>query len=340
MLVLPTLLVVFLVIGIPLIYSLALSLHRINPLTQRWIFVGLANYARILPDPEFLAALGRTASFAVITVLGGLVLGMAMALVLNMAFVGRNVLRSLVLIPWAMSPVAVGILWSWMLNGDYGTFNAVLLSLGVIKRRSTGWAAARWRSSCRHRACLEPGAADFAADPGRPAVDARKPASRGADRRRRAAAALFQHHGALAASDAAAGDDPDQHQLHHGLRPVLDDDAWRPGQRDDRVLLDGLHLRLPVLSFRRRRRDPLCAHDRLPDPGVVLPKLFLPAEPRRRRRPETGVAAGRRRSPGGRRASSRPVFGPALAKLPDRRGRGFPDARAGRSPPACLSLCC
>ena len=132
LLVLPTLLVVFLVIGIPLIYSLALSLHRINPLTQRWIFVGLANYTKILPDPDFLAAFARTAYFAVVTVFGGLVLGMAMALVLNMAFVGRDVLRSLVLVPWAMSPVAVGILWSWMLNGDYGTFNAILLSLGVI----------------------------------------------------------------------------------------------------------------------------------------------------------------------------------------------------------------
>jgi multiple sugar transport system permease protein len=132
LLALPTLLVVFLVIGIPLVYSLALSLHRINPLTQRWIFVGLANYIKILPDPDFIAAFGRTAYFAVLTVLGGLTLGMAMALVLNMAFVGRNVLRSLVLVPWAMAPVAVGILWSWMLNGDYGTFNAILLSLGVI----------------------------------------------------------------------------------------------------------------------------------------------------------------------------------------------------------------
>ena len=128
----PALLVVFLVIGIPLVYSLTLSLHRINPLTQRWIFVGFGNYAQILPDPDFLAAFGRTAYFAVVTVLGGLALGMAMALVLNMSFVGRNILRSLVLVPWAMSPVAVGILWSWMLNGEYGTFNAVLLSLGVI----------------------------------------------------------------------------------------------------------------------------------------------------------------------------------------------------------------
>ncbi len=132
LLTLPTLIVVFVVFGIPLVYSLVLSLHRINMLTQQWIFVGLQNYLDILPNPDFIAALGRTAYFAVVTVLGGLILGLAMALVLNENFPGRNFLRSIVLVPWAMAPVAVGVLWSWMLNGEYGTFNAVLFALGVI----------------------------------------------------------------------------------------------------------------------------------------------------------------------------------------------------------------
>src|SRR4051794_6433894 len=140
LLTLPTLLVVFVVIGLPLVYSLALSLHRINVLTKRWVFVGLQNYTQILPSPEFLAALGRTAYFAVVTVAGGLILGMAIALVLNMNFPGRNLLRSLVLVPWAMSPVAVGILWSWMFNGDYGTFNGILFDLGLI-HESIRWLA-------------------------------------------------------------------------------------------------------------------------------------------------------------------------------------------------------
>jgi multiple sugar transport system permease protein len=134
LLTLPTLLVVFVVFGIPLVYSLALSLHRINMLTQQWVFVGLQNYLDILPNPDFLAALGRTAYFAFVTVIGGLILGFAMALVLNQNFPGRNFLRSVVLVPWAMAPVAVGVLWSWMLNGEYGTFNAVLFDLGVIDR--------------------------------------------------------------------------------------------------------------------------------------------------------------------------------------------------------------
>jgi multiple sugar transport system permease protein len=134
LLTLPALIVVLLVIGLPFVYSLGLSLHRINVLTQRWVFVGLQNYLEVLPDPDFIAAFERTLYFAVITVLGGLILGMAMALALNMRFPGRDPLRSIVLVPWAMSPVAVGILWGWMFNGDYGPLNAVLLDLGIVDR--------------------------------------------------------------------------------------------------------------------------------------------------------------------------------------------------------------
>src|SRR5918993_5487169 len=140
LLTLPTLLVVFVVFGIPLAYSLNLSLHRINMLTRKEVWVGLQNYAEVLPHPDFLWALARTGYFAVVTVLGGLVLGMAMALVLNAAFPGRGVLRSVVLIPWAMSPVAVGILWGWIFDGTYGTLNALLFDLGLIDR-SIPWLA-------------------------------------------------------------------------------------------------------------------------------------------------------------------------------------------------------
>ncbi|MFO1068098.1 MAG: ABC transporter permease subunit [Geminicoccaceae bacterium] len=140
---LPTLIVVFLVIGIPLAYSLVLSLYRINMLTKRWSFVGLRNYLDVLPHPDFIAAMGRTAYFTAITVSGGLVLGIAMALVLNANFRGRNFLRSAMLIPWAMAPVAVGILWSWIFDGSYGTLNALLFDLGLITE-PIAWLASGW----------------------------------------------------------------------------------------------------------------------------------------------------------------------------------------------------
>ena len=128
----PTLLAVFLVIGVPLVYSLLLSFHEINVLTHRWVYVGLGNYATAFSDPAFLAAFARTAVFTAVTVLAGLAIGLGMALVLNARFPGRGVLRGLVLIPWAMSPVAVGILWGWIFNGDYGPLSALLLDLGWI----------------------------------------------------------------------------------------------------------------------------------------------------------------------------------------------------------------
>ena len=53
-------------------------------------------------------------------------LGLAMALVLHQKFQGRGLLRAAVLLPWAMSPVSVGILWGWIFNGDYGSLNAIL----------------------------------------------------------------------------------------------------------------------------------------------------------------------------------------------------------------------
>ena len=134
----PALLAVFLVIGVPLIYSLTLSLNQTNVLTHRSIFVGLANYTAAVADPAFQSAFGRTAIFAAATVAGGLVIGMSMALVLNARFAGRGILRGLVLIPWAMAPVAVGILWGWIFNGDYGPLSALLLDLGLT-RQSVHW---------------------------------------------------------------------------------------------------------------------------------------------------------------------------------------------------------
>ncbi|KGM33368.1 ABC transporter permease [Inquilinus limosus] len=127
----PTLAIVIAVVGLPLAYSLYLSLHRTNPITKRWIFVGLDNYAGMLGNAEFWAALGRTAYFAAFSVIGTTLIGMAMALVLNERFVGRGVLRSVMLVPWAMAPVSVGVLWSFVYAGDYGTLNGLLTDLGL-----------------------------------------------------------------------------------------------------------------------------------------------------------------------------------------------------------------
>lgn len=127
----PTLLVVLLVVGVPLAYSLYLSTTRNNPITRHWVFVGLDNYASALGSSELWAALGRTAYFAAFSVIGTTLLGGMFALVLNRDFIGRGLLRSIVLVPWAMAPVSVGVLWSFLFAGDYGALNGLLNDLGL-----------------------------------------------------------------------------------------------------------------------------------------------------------------------------------------------------------------
>ncbi|MGI3900686.1 MAG: ABC transporter permease subunit [Janthinobacterium lividum] len=127
----PTLLIVLTVVGLPLAYSLYLSLHRTNPITKTFIYVGVGNYTAILGNAEFWAAFGRTAYFAAFSVIGTTLLGMGMALLLNERFIGRGILRSVVLVPWAMAPVSVGVLWSFIYAGNYGALTGLLNDLGL-----------------------------------------------------------------------------------------------------------------------------------------------------------------------------------------------------------------
>jgi len=64
------------------------------------------------------------------------------ALVLNERFAGRGLLRSVVLVPWAMAPVSVGVLWSFIYAGDLGLLNGLLNDLGMGRWRGPGSATA------------------------------------------------------------------------------------------------------------------------------------------------------------------------------------------------------
>src|SRR2546428_7039138 len=63
---------------------------------------------------------------------GVMVFGLLASLLLNEAFAGARILRVAILLPWAMPAVVSGIVWRWMLNGDYGILNSALFQLGII----------------------------------------------------------------------------------------------------------------------------------------------------------------------------------------------------------------
>jgi multiple sugar transport system permease protein len=132
-LVLPSLVLIFGIVIYPLGYSLWISVHQMN-LTSPGVmpYVGLDNYARWLTSEPFWRSVGVTAYFSFVSVVLTIVLGLLVALVLNQRFVGRRVVRALMLIPWAVPSVVTGVIWLWIYNGNYGALNGLLYQLGLI----------------------------------------------------------------------------------------------------------------------------------------------------------------------------------------------------------------
>jgi ABC-type sugar transport system permease subunit len=109
----PAILTICAVALFPLGFTVWESLH-LHDLRMPWLgrpFIGLGNYLEALSDTRFWDALAHTTLFTVITVSLELVLGLALALVLHAAFVGRGLVRTLSLLPWAMPTVVVGLIF-------------------------------------------------------------------------------------------------------------------------------------------------------------------------------------------------------------------------------------
>jgi multiple sugar transport system permease protein len=129
----PAVLLLLVIVFYPIIYSFWLSLHSYN-LRQpnRVRFIGLENYQTILASDQFWAAAINTGIFCAGSISLTVLLGTLLALLLNENFPGRAILRAVMLLPWAIPPVVNGLIWQWMLDGQHGLINALLLGSGVI----------------------------------------------------------------------------------------------------------------------------------------------------------------------------------------------------------------
>ncbi len=130
----PMLIVMALLTAWPLLRTIWLSFtdaELIGSGTQTG-YVGLDNYLYALTDPDFRAAIGRTLYFTVISVALEGVIGVLVALLLNQKFTGRNVLRVLVILPWAPPTIVNAMMWRLNFNPDYGSINALLTQAGII----------------------------------------------------------------------------------------------------------------------------------------------------------------------------------------------------------------
>jgi len=130
----PTLLLLAVFLALPIAYAFLMSLNRIElTVSPDWDFVGIDNYLRLASDKRVLESVPRTLYFAGLNVVVATLMALALALVLNESFRGRNLIRVLILLPWAVAPVVSGVMWRYMFHQSYGLINAVLAATGLIQ---------------------------------------------------------------------------------------------------------------------------------------------------------------------------------------------------------------
>ena len=107
----------------PILVTIKNSFYDIKILAGVDEFVGLANYINVFKDAKVQTSVVFTAIFVVVSMFFHILLGVALAMILNMKFRGRRFLRTIVLIPWAMPTVVAGMAAKWAFNNDYGLIN-------------------------------------------------------------------------------------------------------------------------------------------------------------------------------------------------------------------------
>ncbi len=103
-----------------------------NYLERRVRSNGDVRWRGVLADGDWWNAVWNTVRFSLVSVTLETLLGLLVALVLNLEFKGRGLVRAAILIPWAIPTVVSARMWGWMLNDQFGIINHMLLIVGLI----------------------------------------------------------------------------------------------------------------------------------------------------------------------------------------------------------------
>src|SRR5215207_7617354 len=126
----PSVVLIALVALWPIIYAIWLSLHeyslRVAGLSRWASPAGLGNYQDALQSSEFWSATRVTFIFTIASVILETIIGLAMALAMHSAFKGQGLLRTVVLVPWAVLTVVTAIMWRTIFDPNLGFVNSLL----------------------------------------------------------------------------------------------------------------------------------------------------------------------------------------------------------------------
>jgi len=143
----PALLMIFIVFVIPMVRYAWLSLHSISVVSGlEAVPNNFANWERLFSDSRFWIDVIQTSRFALISVSLELILGIAIALILNQGFKGRSIVRALTLLPWALPTAIMALGWRWIFNSPYGPIDQILNKLilyspNILSSPNMAWIA-------------------------------------------------------------------------------------------------------------------------------------------------------------------------------------------------------
>lgn len=128
---LPAMIFILFVMVFPVIYSFVMSLFdwRLGKTPK---FIGIENFVNIFKIPDIAHSVWITILFALVVTVLAIVFGLFLAVLLNMDLRGSNFIMAILLIPWALPPVVVGLMWKWIFNPRLGTFNNILIAMGLL----------------------------------------------------------------------------------------------------------------------------------------------------------------------------------------------------------------
>lgn len=130
---LPSVILMVCVVFMPIVWTFRMAFSKITKSGVIKGFIGLKNFSSVLSNSTFYKVLGNTAIWVVAVVGISTILGLILALIMNKEFRGRKFARTVLLFPWATALVITAAIWKYILDYNYGSLNALLISLGLSK---------------------------------------------------------------------------------------------------------------------------------------------------------------------------------------------------------------
>lgn len=132
----PTVLLIVVLMVVPIVMVVGYSFRDNVIVQENSVFVGFANYTRVLTDPDFLAALRNTGIFISVSTMAHLVLGLAFAMMLNtqlLSGVTKAVFRIVYILPWLFTIAVIAVIWRLLFDPS-GVVNYVLQTVGLVQQ--------------------------------------------------------------------------------------------------------------------------------------------------------------------------------------------------------------